>query len=253
MTENTEGKSKQHPNTTWDECLEFIRIIDRKKLNKVSYNVIAEEYGLKNYSTKSFTQKVSTSKQFGLIETGNLTIQLTDIAKRILYPISDLQVKKITLECFSKPPLYKQLAEKYEGKAVPTENILSNILFNEFDITKSAKDNAAHVFLQNAEMMGVLIGGVLHQQDNEIIEEQPIIEEVKTEGEQSENVKEEAEKIEETSTTKNNSYFTINIPTSTGKPAQIQIPNDLETKDAELVKNMLNANIEVYFKGKFGI
>lgn len=250
MNENTEGKSKQHPNTTWDECLEFIKIIDRKKLNKVSYNVIAEEYGLKNYSTRSFTQKVSTSKQFGLIETGNLTIQLTDIAKKILYPTSDLQVEKITLECFSKPPLYKQLVEKYKGKAVPTENILSNVLLNDFNITKSAKDNAAHVFIQNAEMMGVLIGGVLHyQQDNEIIEEPPI-EEVKKE---VENVKEEEEKIEESSIAKNNSYFTINIPTSTGKPAQIQIPNDLETEDAELVKNMLNANIEVYFKGKFGI
>lgn len=247
MNENTEGKSKLHPNATWNDCRDFIKIVDGKKLSKVSYNTIAEEYGLKSYATKSFTQKISTSKQFGLIETSNLTIQLTDTAKKILYPVSDSQIEKITLECFSKPSLYKQLIEKYNGKAVPDVNTLSNILFNEFDITKAAKDNAAKVFLQNAEMMGVLKGGVLcYEENNEIIENSLIKDEEKN-NEQVEKTKEEKSKD------KNNHYTTINIETSIGDRAQIQIPNNLEKDNAELVKNMLNANIEAYFKGKFGI
>lgn len=249
MNENNEGKSKQHPNATWNDCIEFIKKVDSKRLSKVSYNTMAEDYGLKTYTTKSFTQKVSTSKQFGLIETSNLTIQLTDTAKKILYPISEPQVEKITVECFSRPALYKQLIEKYDGKAIPDVNILSNILFNEFDITKAAKDNAAKVFIQNAEMMGVLKGGVLCYQQNEEKTEEIKVEENEEITEEKEDGIEEKKKNEE----KNNLYFTINIPTKTGNPAQIQIPYDLEDDEAELVKNMLNANIEVYFKGKFGI
>lgn len=250
MNENNEGKSRQHPNATWIDCIEFIKKVDSKKLGKVSYNTIAEDYGLKTYTTKSFTQKVSTSKQFGLIETSNLTIQLTDIAKKILYPTSDSQIKEVTIECFSRPTLYRQLIEKYDGKAIPDINILSNILFNEFDITKAAKDNAAKVFIQNAEMMGVLKGGVLCYQQNDEIEKEVIeYDNVEDSEEQLEKVQNQDKKSEE----KSNLYFTINIPTRTGNPAQIQIPYDLEKDDAELVKNMLNANIEVYFKGKFGI
>lgn len=249
MNENNEGKSKQHPNATWNDCIEFIKKVDSKKLGKVSYNTMAEEYGLKTYTTKSFTQKVSTSKQFGLIETSNLTIQLTDTAKKILYPISELQVEKTTVECFSKPTLYKQLIEKYDGKAIPDVNILSNILFNEFDITKAAKDNAAKVFIQNAEMMGVLKGGVLcYQQNEEKIDEIKVEENEEITEEKGNGIDEKKKNAE-----KDNLYFTINIPTKTGSPAQIQIPYDLEEDEAELVKSMLNANIEVYFKGKFGI
>lgn len=249
MSENVERKSRQHPNATWNDCIEFIKKVNSKKLSKVSYNTIAEDYGLKTYTTKSFTQKVSTSKQFGLIETSNLTIQLTDTAKKILYPISESQVEKITVECFSRPTLYRQLIEKYDGKAIPDVNILSNILFNEFDITKAAKDNAAKVFIQNAEMMGVLKGGVLCYQQNEEKTEEMQIEENEKIIEEKEGAIEEKKSNEE----KNNLYFTINIPTKTGNPAQIQIPYNLEDDEAELVKNMLNANIEVYFKGKFGI
>lgn len=249
MNENNEGKSKQHPNATWNDCIEFIKIVDRKKLGKVSYNTIAEEYGLKSYTTKSFTQKVSTSKQFGLIETSNLTIQLADVARKILYPTSDSEVKKITLECFSRPTLYKQLIERYDGKAVPDVNLLSNVLFNDFDITKAGKDNAAKVFIQNAEMMGVLKGGVLcYEKNEEQIEETPIKQTAEEKIDEKEQEVQEKKKEEN-----NNMYFTINIPTRAGISAKIQIPYDLENDEAELVKNMLNANIEVYFKGKFGI
>lgn len=122
-------------------------------------------------------------------------------------------------------------------------------MFNEFDITKAAKDNAAKVFIQNAEMMGVLKGGVLCYQQNEEKTEEIKVEVNEEITDEKEDGIEEKKKNEK----KNNLYFTINIPTKSGNPAQIQIPYDLEDDEAELVKNMLNANIEVYFKGKFGI
>ena len=254
MDEVFEKRSKQHPNATWEECLEFIKKIDNKKLPIVAYSEIASEYGLQSYQTRSFMKKLATSKQFRLIEVGNLTIKLTEISKKILYPTTDVQ--ELELECFISPPLYKELVEKYNNKAIPNVNILGNILLSEFGITRAAKDNAAKVFIENAERMGALRGGVLCYPEN-------IANMNASEIEKSENIEEIEENIdnnkipnEQNVVTKsyelqNNveDYFKINIPTSVGKTAQVYIPNGLSIEDAELLKDM----IDVILKRKFGI
>ncbi len=250
MEEIFEKRSKQHPNETWQECMEFIKKIDSKKLPIVAYSEIATEYGLQNYQTRSFMKKVTTSKQFGLIEVNNLTIKLTDISKKILYPTSD--TKQLEIECFIRPPLYRELVEKYNNKALPNVNILSNILLNEFGITKAAKDVAARIFIENAETMGILKGGVLcypeqgvKDTDNELEKEELTIknemqDEIKTEAQVNKlyNVNNDTDE-----------YIKINIPTTIGKSAQIYIPNGLNTEDAELLRDM----IDVILKRKFGI
>ena len=86
-------KSALYPAVTWEECIDFIKNIDTFKQKTVAYKAVAELYGLTSVTTKSFTQKVGTAKQFGLITTSSSTIQLTEIAKKILYPVSNVSEK----------------------------------------------------------------------------------------------------------------------------------------------------------------
>ena len=70
--------------------------------------------------------------------------QLTDLAKRILYPSAgEDETKQLLIESFGNPPLYSKLIERYKYKSVPATNQLSNILMNEYHIIRQVKDNAA--------------------------------------------------------------------------------------------------------------
>ena len=97
-------KSNLYPNSTWEDCLEFIKVVSDFCLSTVSYSEVAKKYGLSSIQTKSFTAKISTAKQFGLITTSSGAIQLTQLAKDILYPTGDITV--LMVESFRNPPLY---------------------------------------------------------------------------------------------------------------------------------------------------
>ena len=94
-------KSALYPAVTWEECIDFIKNIDTFKQKTVAYKAVAELYGLTSVTTKSFTQKVGTAKQFGLITTSSSTIQLTEIAKKycIQYQMISEKLNLSALDC----------------------------------------------------------------------------------------------------------------------------------------------------------
>ena len=154
-------KSPLYPAATIEECYEFIKIIDSLGGKVVSYSSILGVMGLTSPTTKSFLNRVGASKQFGLITTGGSTAQLTDAAKKILYPTNSHSAVELLKECFDKPPLYAKLIERFRDKAIPPKSQLSNILMNEYRIIKNSKDHAAECFVSSAEYLGFVLNGVL--------------------------------------------------------------------------------------------
>lgn len=154
-------KSAIYPRVTWNDCLGFVQTIAAFNLKSISYMEVAKKYGLQNPTAKSFTSRISTSKQFGLITTsGGDTIQLTDICKRLLFPTGE-DMRPIELSCFALPPLYSKLIAAYDGKAVPSQDILANILMSNHRIQPSVKDSAAKCFIESATQLDLIRGGVL--------------------------------------------------------------------------------------------
>lgn len=219
---------------------------------------IARLYGLNSITTRSFQSKLSTSRQFGLIETSNQTIQLTDLAKRVLYPTSN-NIDEVKYECFAVPPLYTKLIEEFNGKALPVTNVLGNILFNSYKISKQAKDVAAKFFIKNAEDFGYIRGGVLdyslqrdenftaiktdvgeaavssggdaqEEVDKQVVDEEPII-------------FESNDKLE---------YITQNVPTESGQVAQIKIPLNATEEDLWIIRDTLDIIMKRKFKIQLG-
>ena len=166
-------KSALYPGATWAECIELIKKISSFNLKAVSYQELAKKYGLSSTTTKSFTAKIGAAKQFGLVTTaqGN-TIQLTDASKKLLYPTGE-SVRGVELTCFAQAPLYSKLISKYDGMALPAQELLANILMNEYRITRSVKDSAAKCFLESAEQLELIKGGILCYTDAESEPEEP--------------------------------------------------------------------------------
>lgn len=239
-------KSALYPNATWNDCIEFVKTVDSFKLKSVAYIEVAKKLGLNSVATKSFTGKISTSKQFGLITTSSSTIQLTDTCRRLLYPTGN-DVYAIKHACFSQPPLYNKLITIYDGKALPSEEILSNILMTDHKIAKAVKNLAAKCFLKSAEELELIKGGVLCYAESEqnhgttnaldddsdsIAEDAPIVVQERKQTIQSDDA----------------DYITQSIPTQSGKVAKIIIPIDAAEDDLYMIKDMLDVVLKRKFK-----
>ena len=246
---NAEKKSREksalYPAVTISDCYEFIKQIDSLGGKAVSYASILGLLGLTSPTTKSFLNRISASKQYGFITTGSSTAQLTDVAKRILYPTNgEQESKQLLVEAFNSPPLYTKLIERFKDKAVPPKNQLSNILMNEYRIIKQVKDNAAECFIESASYLGLLTNGVLcvATPNNSI---SPINENVNSTSVPiavSDN-----NRANEASINQNQSdgyYF--EIPTLEKKTARFYIPAGVTEKDLDYIKLYIENMLPVF-------
>ncbi len=241
-------KSAQYPKATWNECIEFVRTVASLSLNAVSYTEVAKKYGLSSPTAKSFTSKLSTCKQFGLLETasGN-TIYLTDTCKRILFPTGE-DISETIKACFNMPPIYNKLVATYDGKALPTRDVLANIFMNDYGILNTVKDSAANAFMESLEQLGMLKGGVLfyaNWRDGAINASEANDEPATVGDTPGTMVATSATSIPQISEA---DYIIQKIPFESGKIAQICIPVDANEDDLMLLHDMLDVIIKRKFK-----
>ena len=249
MAKGTKERSAVYPAVALDECVEFVKTVNKLGGRKVASTSIAEALGV-SPATYSFRAKVSSSKQFGLIKSTGGTVELCDIAKKLLYPTDDLSNKQLLIQCLMTAPLYKKLIEKYNDNAVPTTERLGNILFQEHSITRTAKDNAAKKFIASLEYAGVLQNGVLildahadggdaedERNDRTETSEQSTMVSGETAGTESKNDKRVVQE-----------GYHFAIPTLSGATAQVTIPKEITAKDLDYIllyiQSMLPAFIE---------
>lgn len=238
-------KSALYPAITISECYEFIRQIDSLGGKAVPYASILGLLGLTSPTTKSFQNKISTSKQYGFITTGSSTAQLTDIAKRILYPSNgEAESKQLLIESFGNPPLYAKLIDRFKDKALPPKSQLSNILLNEYRIIKQVKDNAAECFIESASYLGLLQNGVLCfdlTADKELSNSDDCYDEISV-AQSSKHAKKEI-KVEEQET-----GYNFEIPTLGKKSARFYIPDGVTEKDIDYIKLYIENMLPVFLE-----
>lgn len=246
-------KSALYPGITWNEAIDFIKRINSLNLKAVSYQALAEKYGLKSPSTRSFMARIGAAKQFGLIvTTQGSTVQLTEASRQILYPTGE-QVREVELSCFAQPPLYAKLISKYDGLALPSTAILSNILMSEYRISRAAKDSAAKCFVDSAEQLEILKGGVLCY--SEAMNEQiaPETAQKIDSEEKNEQLNEGEEEVPQSVTpsvisASEADYISQSIPFESGKIAKFIIPIDATEDDLLLLHDMFDVLLKRKFK-----
>ncbi len=224
-------KSSLYPAVSISECCDFIKLIDTFGGKSVSYASILDKMKLTSPTTKSFTTRISASKQYGFITTGGSTVQLTELARHIIYPPDGPEeTQRLLIESFSKPPLYEKLIERFKDKAIPPKEQLSNILMNEYRIIKRVKDIAAECFIESASYLGLLKNGVLCF---DAIEDNPNDPEKNTSAEETSN---SDVQNESSSSYQQEGGYNFEIPTLGKKVARFYIPGDVTEKDVAYIK-----------------
>lgn len=233
-------RSPLYPIFSINETLDFVREIVKIGGKKVSVETVASVIGM-SVKTNSFKSRISTAKQFGLIRGSGGAVELTDLAKKIVYAVSDYETQKALVECFLSAPLYRKIAERYENQAVPPVDKLGNILLLEYGITKSAKDTAAGKFIESAEQIGILKNGIIFLEADEDFEPTPV------QAEADELDSEVPIQQSKAVSSQEESGYRFTIPTLSGSMAHIVIPQDVTEKDLDFItlyiQNMLPAFI----------
>lgn len=238
-------KSVRYPAISIDECINFIRQVDELGGQAISYASILSMMNLKSQTTKSFQVRISAAKQFGLLQTGRGTAQLTDLARRILRSNEGKEEsEKLKIEAFGKPPLYEKLIERFKDKALPEPTQLGNILMNEYHIIKQVKDIAANCFIESANSLGLLATGVLHIEQDENKNEQTI----SSDEDKSLETEEKASQIpsETAKTMEKEDGYLFEVPTLGKKNAKFYIPGEVTEKDIAYIKMYVEKMLPVF-------
>jgi hypothetical protein len=151
-------KSTVYPYYNLEDCIDFIKVIDQLGGEQVSEKTLLDTLGITTPTTRSYSGKISSSKQFGLIETKGKTISITKRGLELLHPTSDDEThrKDLLREAIQTPGLYQKLIDKFDTKKLPNEEILANIFMSDFKIAKAVKNRAAQVLFESARYAGVL-------------------------------------------------------------------------------------------------
>lgn len=230
ISKKAKEKSAQYPAYDLSDCMEFVRAVDKLGGKQVSEGSLLSELGLTSSNTKSYTGKLSSSKQFGLLESKAGLLSFTERAKRILYPTEEpreVQKKKLIIEAFRSPPLYQKLIKRFEGKPLP--NILANILMNDFKIAKAVMNSAAKVFISSAKFAGVL-------EDDNVLQVGRTYEAITGEALPADTeIHEMGQKPPPMG-----QVHSLKLVLSSGKSAAITVPSDITRADVERLKSMLD-------------
>ena len=239
--DNKRERSALYPMMTVEECFETIKIIDGIGGKVFSVNAIADALGVSE-KTNSFRAKISTLKQYGLLQGVQNTYRLTENANRYLYPIEDKQRKDSMVDAFLCVALYKKLVEKYENQALPPQERLANLLLNkEYGLTKNTKDTAAELFITSLQQLGLLVNGVLMLKP-ETVTLKKSIEEAEVSGDV---VGEDKTFIEEKKIDADK-YYNFEIPTLSGDVAKIIIPQNVTLKDLDFIQMYIENMLPVF-------
>jgi hypothetical protein len=150
------ARSTRYPGVALGESLRLCESLDSLGLDGMTAPAIASALGYTNIKTNTFSARLSSARQFGLLNLAGDGYGLTPLARAILHPVDPAQIPALHRQAFLKPPLYADLAERLAGKRVPEVEILGNLLYHQFQIIATAKRSAAEAFLESARFAGVL-------------------------------------------------------------------------------------------------
>jgi hypothetical protein len=122
--------------------------------NEVSKGVLAHHLG-ETEKAPGFGQRISAARSFGLI-VGRSDYTLTDIAKRIFFPINETDKSHAMLAALASPPTFGKIIARFDGDKLPKKEIVANVLHREYGLPESWKDRVATFFINSVQAVGAI-------------------------------------------------------------------------------------------------
>lgn len=244
-------RSKQYPAVSLDTVINFLSKLKSFPAGKpIAYESVAEAVHVST-TTKSFKYTISAAKQFGLISVTNQKVTLNKLAEGILYPTGD--IADLKRQCFLLPTIYQELANDYDGKALPPQDILENILVSQHGIAPKAKKIAAQAFLDTVAEIDVIEDGMLKITTASANTNSHEAKENSNNLSSDSNIhpqnQEDRVDNEDKDLVDDHGYEKLVVPFGQQKPAVLYVPNDIVGEDAQYLHDM----ISLMFKRLYGL
>ena len=128
-------------------------------------------------------RKIAALAHFGLINRKGSSYSITSLAKQIIFPGDDEEIKQSAIKNAAKnPKLYKNLILSYQGKQLPTA--LHHRLITSENFNQSVAEEVAKDFKKSMEFAGILKNGIMIGSEDDIIPQSPEAEELATPSEE---------------------------------------------------------------------
>ncbi|MCL4305521.1 hypothetical protein KJZ99_06375 [bacterium] len=227
-------RSRNHPGINLERALEFLAEFKVKVGSKAtSRNSIAHVFGV-SPSSGAFSTKIAACYQYNLLDGRGEGIAITALGKRMLHPLSPEDKQAAIMEAFRSPDLYSQLIADYAGDKLPTE--LANLLFHNYDISESAKENAARCFVESARF-----AGYLDANDRLIAQDTKAVSIVSKDSEQYQDAVIVDERNEPTESSRvSHSGQNITLAVTAGRKVTLLLPDELTEADIKILKAQLD-------------
>jgi hypothetical protein len=150
------GRSARYPGVPLSDSVDLCRFLEERGLDGLTAADIASALGYTNIKTNTFSARLSSARQFGLLRLQEEGYALTPLARAILHPVDPAELPRLRRQALLQPPLYAELAQRFADKKLPEPTILANLLYHHFQIMPTAKQAAAEAFLESARFADAL-------------------------------------------------------------------------------------------------
>ncbi len=148
-------KSPNAPAYTIQECLEDIRKIFRAEHQvPISRESIAEHLSLAAQSGP-FNRKLSSLRQFGLLEPIGKDLRVSDLFLRIEHAADENDRYHALREAIGRPTIFQGLLGQYENSGTPSDINLTNQLIIKYRFTKKNAETVSKAFLESYRFAGL--------------------------------------------------------------------------------------------------
>ena len=148
-------KSPNAPAYSLQECLEDARKIFRVE-NQVatSRESISEHLSLASQSGP-FNRKLSSLRQYGLLEAIGKDLRIGDLFLRIEHALDETERCRALREALGRPTIFQRLLAQYEQTGLPSDINLTNQLIIKHRFTKKNAEVVSRAFLDSSRFAGL--------------------------------------------------------------------------------------------------
>ena len=104
----------------------------------------------------AFAALVGASTKFGFVENNRQKLTVTQLFRDYKLSYSEEESRNVLLKAFVGVPVFRDLAERFDGKRVPIQ-ILPKLLIKEFGVSNVEASRVAGYFLEAAKDTGILV------------------------------------------------------------------------------------------------
>lgn len=245
-------KSPNAPAYSIQECLEDVRKIFRAEHQvPISRESIAEHLSLAAQSGP-FNRKLSSLRQFGLLEPIGKDLRVSDLFIRIDHAAEDSDRSHALRDALGRPTIFQGLLGQYENSGIPSDLNLINQLIIKYRFTKKNAETVAKAFLESYRFAGLGSGRPLFpppvpfSSPPQPVQEPPLLAPAPIVEKEPPRNYERIEQIPQTpQQTVQPSQCRQEIPLGAGRRAVIELPDDVSPEELAKIIRVLKALVDV--------